>query len=50
MTTEILKQLRKRRQGPGYFKPTGARGKVVLYLESEVRGWVEASAVETRSR
>lgn len=48
VTIDILTNLRKRRTGPRYFKPTGERGKVVLYLESDVRAWVERSAVETR--
>lgn len=48
MTEEILSERRKQRLDPPYFKPTGERGKVVLYDRSEIMAWVKASKVATR--
>ncbi|GAA4762275.1 helix-turn-helix transcriptional regulator [Microbacterium gilvum] len=50
ITVETLRERRKRRQKPDYFKPTGgtdSRG-AVLYLESDVLAWIAASRVTTR--
>lgn len=47
MTLEILADRRKKRLNPPYLKPTGERGGVVLYRESDIRAWVEGSEVET---
>lgn len=44
MTVANLEELRKRRQGPPYYKPTL---RTVLYLESEIDAWVAASRVTT---
>lgn len=44
MTTVILADLRKRRQGPAYYKPTI---RTVIYLESEIDAWVAAAKVTT---
>ncbi len=48
MTEEILSERRKKRLDPPYFKPTGDRGKVVLYDRSDITAWVRASKVATR--
>lgn len=48
MTEEILSERRKQRLDPPYFKPTGERGKVVLYDRAEIMAWVKASKVATR--
>lgn len=48
MTEEILTERRKQRLDPPYFKPTGDRGKVVLYDRAEVTAWVKSSRVATR--
>lgn len=48
MTTEVLQQLRKKRLDPPYYKPTGDRGKVILYRHSDIVAWVERHAVQTR--
>lgn len=48
MTEEILSERRKKRLDPPYFKPTGGRGKVILYDRAEVVAWVMASRVATR--
>ncbi|MFJ4038241.1 helix-turn-helix transcriptional regulator [Microbacterium sp. NPDC090007] len=45
MTTVILEDLRKRRQGPAFYKPTL---RTVLYRESEIDAWVAESRVQTR--
>ncbi len=44
MTLDKLEDLRKRRQGPPYYKPTL---RTVVYLEAEVDAWVAASRVQT---
>lgn len=44
MTLDKLEDLRKRRQGPSYYKPTL---RTVVYLEGEVDAWVAASRVRT---
>ncbi len=44
MTLDKLEDLRKRRQGPPYYKPTL---RTVVYLEAEVDSWVAASRVTT---
>lgn len=49
MTVEILLARRKKRLDPPYFKPTGERGKVILYDRSEVEAWVQRYRVATRS-
>lgn len=48
MTPEVLKQRRKKRLDPPYFKPTGERGKIVLYRRTDIIAWVERFAVQTR--
>ncbi|PVE94970.1 hypothetical protein DC434_13675 [Microbacterium sp. TPD7012] len=48
MTEEILSERRKQRLDPPYFKPTGDRGRVILYDRAEVHDWVLASRVATR--
>lgn len=48
MTEEILSERRKQRLDPPYFKPTGDRGKVVLYDRADIIDWVMASKVATR--
>ncbi|MFK0401040.1 helix-turn-helix transcriptional regulator [Microbacterium sp. NPDC090225] len=47
LTPANLQELRKRGKGPAYFKPTGAKGRVVIYAEADVRAWVEASRTNT---
>lgn len=47
MTVANLQELRKTGHGPKYRKPTGERGRVVIYAEADVRAWVEASIVTT---
>ncbi|WP_146047985.1 MULTISPECIES: DNA-binding protein [unclassified Microbacterium] len=49
MTEEILESRRKQRLDPPYFKPTGERGKVVLYDRAEVLAWVQRNRVQTRA-
>jgi hypothetical protein len=44
MTLDKLEDLRKRREGPAYYKPTL---RTVVYLEAEVDAWVAASRVKT---
>lgn len=43
MTVRTLADLRKTGKGPAYFKPTGDRGKVVVYAEADVDEWVRRS-------
>ncbi|OAZ39791.1 hypothetical protein A9Z40_08195 [Microbacterium arborescens] len=50
MTVGTLKTMRARGKGPRYAKPTGPRGHVTLYLESDVRAWIQASVVATRDQ
>jgi hypothetical protein len=50
LTVANLKDLRASGRGPRYRKPTGARGKVTVYAEADVRAWVEASIVGTRDQ
>ena len=50
MTVENLLELRKTGRGPRYRKPTGERGKVVIYAEADVRAWVEASVHPTQEQ
>lgn len=50
MTAANLQELRKKGLGPKYHKPTGERGKVVLYAEADVRAWVESSVIPTRDQ
>lgn len=47
MTVATLKDMRTDGRGPAYHKPTGDRGKVTLYLESDVIRWIEGSRVST---
>jgi hypothetical protein len=49
MTEEIVNERRKQRLDPPYFKPTGERGKVVLYDRAEIDEWVRRGRVETRA-
>jgi hypothetical protein len=49
MTVEILLARRKKRLDPPYFKPTGDRGRVILYRRADVEAWVEQYRVATRS-
>lgn len=48
MTVAYLADLRKRGKGVRYYKPTGARGRVVLYEASEVDAWIRAGLTTTR--
>lgn len=50
LTVANLQELRKKGLGPKYRKPTGEHGKVVIYAESDVRAWVEASIITTREQ
>lgn len=50
MTVANLKELRSSGRGPKYFKPTGDRGRVTVYLRSHVVAWVHASLVSTRDQ
>jgi predicted DNA-binding transcriptional regulator AlpA len=45
VTVGNLSELRKKRKGPAFYKPTE---RTVLYLESEIEAWVAAHRVETR--
>ena len=49
MTVDILLARRKKRLDPPYFKPTGDRGKVILYRREDVEQWVQRFRVTTRS-
>jgi len=44
MTVENLSEMRKRREGPPYYKPTL---RTVIYLEAEIDSWVASSRVNT---
>lgn len=49
ITLDVLKERRKRRVKPDYFKPTGEEGRgAVLYAESDIIAWVRESRVQTR--
>lgn len=49
ITVDVLKERRKRRVKPDYFKPTGEEGRgAVLYAESDVLAWIRESRVQTR--
>jgi hypothetical protein len=50
MTIENLRDLRASGKGPRYSKPTGQRGKIILYTEADVRAWVEAAVITTRDQ
>lgn len=50
LTVENLLELRKTGKGPAYFKPTGDRGKVILYAASDVDAWIHASRHSTREQ
>lgn len=45
MTTDILNNLRKKRQGPAYYKPSP---RTVVYRQSEIDAWVAEARVQTR--
>lgn len=47
MTLDILSARRRQRLSPPYYKPSG---NTVLYRESEIHAWIDASRVETRER
>lgn len=47
MTVRHLQDLRSKRQGPRYFKPTN---KTVLYAEADIHAWVAASVQNTRGQ
>jgi hypothetical protein len=46
LTKVILEDLRKRRRGPPFHKPTG---RTVIYRESAIIEWVLSTRVDTRS-
>lgn len=48
MTEDILTARRKQRLDPPFFKPTGERGKVVLYDRADVEQWIRSARVPTR--
>lgn len=50
LTVENLAELRKNGRGPAYYKPTGARGKVILYSAREVEEWIMRGRVGTREQ
>lgn len=50
LTVENLQELRKKGAGPAYFKPTGERGKVVLYARGDVDDWIWAGRHTTREQ
>lgn len=45
IAVRTLRELRAAGRGPRYFKPTE---KTVLYAESDIRAWIEASVVRPR--
>ncbi len=47
MTIDILSARRRQRLSPPYYKPSG---NTVLYRESEIHAWVDASRVEIREK
>lgn len=50
LTVENLAELRKTGKGPAYFKPTGDRGKVIVYAAADVDEWVRAGRHSTREQ
>lgn len=50
LTVENLAELRKTGKGPAYFKPTGERGKVIVYAAADVDEWVRAGRHSTREQ
>lgn len=50
LTVENLAELRKNGRGPAYYKPTGARGKVILYSAREVEQWIMRGRMGTREQ
>ncbi len=50
ITVENLAELRKSGRGPRYRKPTGERGKVIIYSAADVDAWVEAGLIPTRDQ
>jgi hypothetical protein len=50
LTVENLAELRKTGKGPAYFKPTGERGKVIIYSAADVDAWVRAARHTTREQ
>lgn len=50
MTVANLEELRKSGRGPRYYKPTGERGRVIVYVEGDVRAWVKKSLHTTREQ
>ncbi|MGB3414874.1 MAG: hypothetical protein WBA28_09185 [Microbacteriaceae bacterium] len=46
LSVQALAQMRYRRIGPSFLKPTRRK---VLYLEADVRQWLDGSRVEVRS-
>lgn len=50
LTVEHLAELRKNGRGPRYRKPTGERGKVIIYTVADVDAWVEAGLITTRDQ
>lgn len=47
MTKVRLQDLRDRGRGPRYYKPTA---RTVVYRQSDVVAWIEASAIATRDQ
>lgn len=50
LTVENLAELRKTGKGPAYFKPTGERGKVILYASADVDAWIRSARHSTREQ
>lgn len=45
VTPQNLAEMRKKRIGPPYYKPTP---RTVLYLDTEIDAWIEAGRVQPR--
>jgi len=50
LTVENLAELRRTGKGPAYFKPTGKRGKVIIYSAADVDAWVRSARHSTREQ
>lgn len=50
LTVENLAELRKTGKGPAYFKPTGDRGKVIVYAAADVDAWIRSARHSTREQ
>lgn len=50
LTVENLAELRRTGKGPAYFKPTGERGKVIIYSAADVDAWVRSARHSTREQ